>query len=551
MTVEFGWWFLLLQTFLLMLAAFLLGAMFACVLRRALYNLPDSEQPRAVPLSGEAVPAPTDRPAAVVPPRPAPQPAVGVAPRATPPPPRPAASPAAPPEPAVSPLPSGRQLDTARFERALKGVEALSEPPPARAAPAAPSKPAPPATPAAPPAPAAPARPAATAVVSEPRVVTPVASSTGGPATVSATVISPPPAAADDLTRIRGIDTDLVKALAALGVTRFSQIAAWTAADVASIGTKLGNRPLITRGNWIEQAVILAKGQDTSYSRRRRRGEAVVAAPRMASPVAAASSQPSVTAAAPAARPPAAPQAQPAAPDDLQRIRGISVEIARALNQHGISRFAQIAAWSAEDVARFDSMLGAPGRVAHGNWIEQAQILAKGSLTSFARQAEAQQRIAAQQPLSAPEPPRPARLADAIKEQAQRPAAVDARAPRADLAGLRSVRSEALVGADGVQEAGRAMIARPGAAGDDLKRIRGIGVLIEKKLNSLGISRYEQIANWAGADVDRISQLLDFRGRIERENWVEQARILASGGQTEFSRRVDKGEAETSRQGKV
>jgi predicted flap endonuclease-1-like 5' DNA nuclease len=72
---------------------------------------------------------------------------------------------------------------------------------------------------------------------------------------------------------------------------------------------------------------------------------------------------------------------------------------------------------------------------------------------------------------------------------------------------------------------------------EDLKRIRGIGVLIEKKLNQLGVVAYEQIANWTAEDVDRVSQSLDFKGRIERENWVEQARILASGGATEFSRR--------------
>ena len=81
---------------------------------------------------------------------------------------------------------------------------------------------------------------------------------------------------------------------------------------------------------------------------------------------------------------------------------------------------------------------------------------------------------------------------------------------------------------------------------DDLKRIRGIGVLIEKKLNSMGIVAYEQIANWTADDIDRVSQSLDFKGRIERENWVEQARILASGGATEFARRVDR-EAGTGR----
>jgi predicted flap endonuclease-1-like 5' DNA nuclease len=82
---------------------------------------------------------------------------------------------------------------------------------------------------------------------------------------------------------------------------------------------------------------------------------------------------------------------------------------------------------------------------------------------------------------------------------------------------------------------------------DDLKRIRGIGVLIEKRLNALGITTYTEVANWSSSDIDRISQTLDFKGRIERENWVEQARILSSGGHTEFSRRFDRGDVETSR----
>jgi predicted flap endonuclease-1-like 5' DNA nuclease len=83
---------------------------------------------------------------------------------------------------------------------------------------------------------------------------------------------------------------------------------------------------------------------------------------------------------------------------------------------------------------------------------------------------------------------------------------------------------------------------------DDLKRIRGVGVLIEKRLNAMGISRYEQIANWTSGEIDRVSQVLEFKGRIEREGWVEQARILLNGGQTEFSRRVDRGEVDTSRE---
>ena len=103
------------------------------------------------------------------------------------------------------------------------------------------------------------------------------------------------------------------------------------------------------------------------------------------------------------------------------------------------------------------------------------------------------------------------------------------------------MRSEALLGAEA------AKTPRQRSDIDDLKRIRGVGVLIEKKLKSLGISSYEQIANWTPADIDRINGILDFKGRIERENWVEQARILASGGYTEFSRRADRGEIETGR----
>jgi predicted flap endonuclease-1-like 5' DNA nuclease len=129
-------------------------------------------------------------------------------------------------------------------------------------------------------------------------------------------------------------------------------------------------------------------------------------------------------------------------------------------------------------------------------------------------------------------------LADAIREnKAVRPAESPA-AVRTDVAGLRSVRSQALRGEGSA----------PGDRTDDLKRIRGIGVLIEKRLNALGITSYEQVANWTKADIDIISSQLDFRGRIERENWVEQARILASGGQTEFSRRVDRGEVESSKE---
>ena len=60
---------------------------------------------------------------------------------------------------------------------------------------------------------------------------------------------------------------------------------------------------------------------------------------------------------------------------------------------------------------------------------------------------------------------------------------------------------------------------------DDLEgEIEGIGPVIERKLAELGITTFKQLAQWTPADVERIGDQLDFPGRIEREDWIGQAR---------------------------
>src|SRR5262245_4478167 len=71
----------------------------------------------------------------------------------------------------------------------------------------------------------------------------------------------------------------------------------------------------------------------------------------------------------------------PAGADNLQRIRGIDAPTAQRLAAAGVSRYAEIAAWSAAEVSRFDRDLAAEGRIARENWIEQAQILMRGGDT--------------------------------------------------------------------------------------------------------------------------------------------------------------------------
>lgn len=83
-------------------------------------------------------------------------------------------------------------------------------------------------------------------------------------------------------------------------------------------------------------------------------------------------------------------------------------------------------------------------------------------------------------------------------------------------------------------------------AKDDLKRIKGIGRQNEARLNAIGISTFEQVAAWTKKEQAEIGERLAFPGRIEREEWVKQAAVLAKGGETAFSKRVAKGEISTS-----
>ena len=83
--------------------------------------------------------------------------------------------------------------------------------------------------------------------------------------------------------------------------------------------------------------------------------------------------------------------------------------------------------------------------------------------------------------------------------------------------------------------------AAPAGEGDDLRRIKGVGPKLVKLLQSQGVTRFEQIANWTDADIDRIdAQLGSFAGRIRRDNWVEQAKYLASGDTAGFEAKFGK-----------
>lgn len=81
------------------------------------------------------------------------------------------------------------------------------------------------------------------------------------------------------------------------------------------------------------------------------------------------------------------------------------------------------------------------------------------------------------------------------------------------------------------------------AVADDLKQIKGIGPKMEKMCNALGFYHFDQIAAWTPDEEAWVNANLEgFKGRVSRDEWTVQAKLLAAGGETEFSKRAEGGD---------
>ena len=117
-------------------------------------------------------------------------------------------------------------------------------------------------------------------------------------------------------------------------------------------------------------------------------------------------------------------------------------------------------------------------------------------------------------------------------EEAPTPAAEEAPAAEAEEAPVAAT-GDKPAGIDGPRDGGA----------DDLKKIKGVGPKLEKQLNSMGYWHFDQIAGWSESDVAWVDENLEgFKGRVSRDEWVDQAKALAGGGETEFSKRVEGGD---------
>jgi predicted flap endonuclease-1-like 5' DNA nuclease len=79
---------------------------------------------------------------------------------------------------------------------------------------------------------------------------------------------------------------------------------------------------------------------------------------------------------------------------------------------------------------------------------------------------------------------------------------------------------------------------------DNLKKIKGIDSKVETDLNNLGIYHFDQIAKWSNKNCDWIDEFLLLPGYSKKFQWVDQAKILASGKETLYSQKVENNEVD-------
>jgi predicted flap endonuclease-1-like 5' DNA nuclease len=209
-------------------------------------------------------------------------------------------------------------------------------------------------------------------------------------------------------------------------------------------------------------------------------------------------------------------------PDDLKHIRGVGPALERFLHKRGVFWFRQVATWSPADIDKFEFLLpNFGGRIQREHWVRSAQVehykkykvwLGDGEPPSESPDLQAQ--IDQLQSVSS-------QVGENSTEQRSETAAeTNGEIP------IETVREQAV----DLTHAGDAAPSDEGQVDgelpDDLKHIRGVGPALERFLHKRGVFWFRQVATWSQADIDKFEFLLpNFGGRIQRENWVQNAQV--------------------------
>ncbi|MSU90036.1 50S ribosomal protein L21 [Rhodobacteraceae bacterium 2CG4] len=153
--------------------------------------------------------------------------------------------------------------------------------------------------------------------------------------------------------------------------------------------------------------------------------------------------------------------------------------------------------------------------------IRVTDILASGGDKTGVRAADAAAETVSEAPAKAAKP--------AAKKAAPKPSAkpaAKAEAKAAPKAAGKAGKADAPAADAGSKPAN--LLAEARGKADDLKKIGGVGPKLEKTLNEAGVFHFWQIAEWGPEEVAHMDELLSFKGRIERDDWIGQAKTFAA-----------------------
>ena len=179
-------------------------------------------------------------------------------------------------------------------------------------------------------------------------------------------------------------------------------------------------------------------------------------------------------------------------------------------------------------------------------WQDTNSGNASDATTGTATTSTAAARSDATATAASPVAAKPAATKAAAKPAAAKPAAKAAAAkPTAKAAAKPAAKPAAKAAAKPAAKAAAkpAVLAKARAGGaDNLKMIKGVGPVLEKALHTTGVFHFDQVGAWTKADAEWFDDnVKGANGRVIRDGWVKQAKILAKGGTSEFSARVKKG----------
>lgn len=339
----------------------------------------------------------------------------------------------------------------------------------------------------------------------------------------------------DPLTWIGRIGPHAESKLNELGIRKFAQIAAWTPSNGRWIDERLGDPGRAAREDWVAQAQRLVRGEMTDHAKAVKAGAIQIddAPPAKPKPDAAKTAQDGANAAGKGAGKAAAA----AAPVGLAAAGAALVAGALEGGTTVVSAVAATVAGGTDVVVK--------GIEAAASVVETPQATA---VETTVVESVAEEIVAAPPiPRYAPARPRAGAGHGGVTPGAVLPA-LSAPAARALVVAPAAALPVAVEPAPDAPrptpDAGEGLSAD---LGDDLKWIKGVGPANERVLHDLGVRRFAQIAAWSPETAEWAERHLRVAGRIERERWIAQARLLAAGVMTDHAAAVKAGAVDLSR----